>query len=232
MGKFKSSAYFVITNFVTSLNIIFGFFSIIYSQHDKFQIAASFIVIAAVFDALDGKVASYLKAYSDFGMQYDSFCDLVSFGVAPAVLIYNYFDLPFSPLMIFVAGIPLYAGAIRLAIFNSTIETYEKSYFVGLPITASALTLASYILMIDYLPYSFEVKKLFAFFLIITLGGLMLSKVKYFAIPRFKKFGLIKFSFLAVAIILLIRIEKRLLFPFFIIFILYGMIKSFFRRGE
>ncbi len=227
MKDFRSSAFFIITNFVTILNLVFGFLSIHHSFNGEFMQAALFIFYAAVFDALDGKVASYLKSYSDFGVEFDSICDVVSFGAAPAYLLMQCFEMNSSPYMLLFAGLPLFAGAIRLARFNSTLTTYDKRYFVGLPITASALTIASFILFMEYDKWiwSDESAKVFAYGLIFLLSFLMLSTIRYFVIPKFKKYGLIKFALLAIAIVAMVTVCKWLLFPFLMLFVLSGILR-------
>lgn len=227
MKDFRKNAFFAITNFVTILNLVFGFISVLYSVNGEWVNAALCIFYAAVFDALDGKVASYLKAYSDFGVEFDSICDVVSFGVAPSILLLYYFEMNASVWIMLFAGLPLFAGAIRLARFNSTLTTYDKRYFIGLPITSSALTIAAYILGIEKNMITFDggVLKYIAYTMIIVLSFLMLSSIKYIVIPKFKRHGLLKFAGLAIFIVALVTYYKWLLFPFLMIFILSGIIR-------
>ncbi len=227
MKDFRSNAFFAITNFVTILNLVFGFLSILYSVNGEWINAALCIFYAAVFDALDGKVASYLKAYSDFGVEFDSICDVVSFGVAPSLLLLYYFEMNTSVWVMLFAGFPLFAGAIRLARFNSTLTSYDKRFFIGLPITSSALTIAAYILGIEKNMITFDdgMLKYIAYGMIVLLSFLMLSSIKYFVIPKFKKHGLIKFAALSIVIVALVTYYKWLLFPFLMVFILSGILR-------
>ncbi len=137
-----------IPNLITSLNIVFGSLSVIFSIQNNLEYAAWCIFFAAVFDFFDGMSARLLKAYSDIGKELDSLADLISFGLAPGMIIYQLlmgFDetlmicqtnvLPYTALLL-----PLFA-AWRLAIFN--VSTNQKESFIGLPVPANALFFVS-----------------------------------------------------------------------------------------
>lgn len=122
-----------IPNAITCLNVASGCVAIALTFDGKFELACLAICAAALFDFLDGAMARLLKAYSDMGKELDSLSDLVSFGVAPACLVY--FNLP-EPANYFALAIPV-CGALRLAKFN--IDTRQTTGFIGLPIPANAL---------------------------------------------------------------------------------------------
>jgi len=152
----KKIRYFTLPNILTLFNLISGSFAIYFafeSEYEKLYYASYFIFIACVFDMLDGAVARMTNSVSDIGKHLDSLADLVSFGVAPAVIIYqmikssmeiNTFsiDLPLTDILILFSPILLVvAGALRLAKFN--VDSRQKDYFLGLPIPASAIFFAS-----------------------------------------------------------------------------------------
>lgn len=137
-------------NTITLLNIIFGSLSLIYTIHGSFTNAAIFIILAVVMDGLDGKVARRLDIMSEFGKELDSLCDLVSFGVAPALLIYMQVLNPYLySLGIIAAVLYIVCGAFRLARFNTL---NISDYFVGIPITLAGLLVALVSLFAARLP--------------------------------------------------------------------------------
>lgn len=122
-----------IPNTVTCLNITSGCIAVVFAFNGNYQAASIAICAAAVFDFLDGAVARLLNAYSQMGKELDSLSDLVSFGIAPAAMVYTL--LP-EPICYFAIAIPI-CGALRLAKFN--IDTRQVNGFIGLPIPANAL---------------------------------------------------------------------------------------------
>jgi len=123
-----------LSNFITLLNLASGFISIIFAINEKFVLSASFIIAAAVFDYFDGKIARYFNIESDLGADLDSLSDLVSFGVAPAIMNYVLFK---NNLLVFFALIFVLCGAFRLASFN-VLKSKVKG-FVGMPITINGI---------------------------------------------------------------------------------------------
>ncbi|MDD3364790.1 MAG: CDP-diacylglycerol--serine O-phosphatidyltransferase [Syntrophomonas sp.] len=127
-------------NTVTLVNIVFGSLSLVSTLHGNYQSAAIFILLAVVMDGLDGRIARKFGIISDMGKQLDSLCDLVSFGVAPAILLYTQvlYSLPYS-LGLIAAIFYIMCGAFRLARFN---VLNISGYFVGIPITLAGAFLA------------------------------------------------------------------------------------------
>lgn len=122
-------------NFITFLNIILGSTSIVYTMNKDYKMAAIFILLAALMDSLDGKVARRLQTSSDLGRELDSLCDIVSFGVAPAILVYAQVLIePYHNLGLAMALLFIICGAYRLARFNIM---NLNGYFLGLPITGA-----------------------------------------------------------------------------------------------
>lgn len=137
---------YVLPNLITTLNMFFGFFALIYAIRGEYVWSAYAIVGAAVFDLLDGRVARMTRSTSKFGAEYDSLCDLVSFGVAPGVLLYLWALQPFGRLGWLVSFLFTACGALRLARFNVQATIIEKAYFQGLPIPMAAGIVASSVL--------------------------------------------------------------------------------------
>lgn len=143
-------AVYVLPNLLTSGNLFFGFLCMIRSLEGQFGLAAAAIFIAALFDMLDGRVARLTKGTSEFGVQYDSLCDVVSFGVAPAFMMYQFglFDvgrLGWAACFVYMA-----CGALRLARFNVQSSIGKAGGdFTGLPIPMAAGAVASYVLLMN-----------------------------------------------------------------------------------
>ena len=136
----------IVPSLFTMLNLFFGFFAILSALKGKYVTASWFIFAAAIWDVMDGKIARMAHAHSDFGVEFDSLADVVSFGVAPSVLIYQVYLYKLGPVGIILSFFPLLFGAIRLARFNVNQDSLDKENFTGLPIPAMAMTLAAYVI--------------------------------------------------------------------------------------
>ncbi len=145
--------------------------------------AAWWIIIAAILDALDGKVARLTGTSSEFGIEFDSIVDVVSFGVAPAALIYKYGLSGGGKIGLAVAFIFLSAGAIRLARFNTTATTGAKTAFTGMPIPAAAGILASYLLFTERVWSGLQGYD-FAVGLVVMCSIAMVSRFRYGILPK------------------------------------------------
>ena len=183
---------YVIPTTLTILNIFFGFRAIIYATRaieaitlrntsaaiDFFETACISLLVAAVFDTFDGMIARQLNATSEFGKEYDSLADVVTFGAAPAVLVYAWGLHVFEKLGGGIAFLFLAAVSLRLARFNVQTGKTDYRYFVGLPSPAGALTLAS---MIFYAPAPVEDRRFAIIVMVLTIATAfaMVSPVRY-----------------------------------------------------
>jgi len=161
----KSSA-----NTVTLINILFGSLSLVGTLHGNYKAAAVFILMAVVMDGMDGRIARKFGVSSEMGKELDSLCDLVSFGVAPALLLYSQVLLIFPYLLGLIAAIfYIMCGAFRLARFN---VLNIKEYFVGIPITLAGTVLAFVSLLAYFIP------EYLIFITVIFLSFMMISNIK------------------------------------------------------
>lgn len=173
---------YILPNLITTAGLFSGFYSVIASLRGDFLLAAIAIMIANVFDALDGRIARLTKTTSRFGIEYDSLCDLVAFGVAPGILVYRWGLEPWGTFGWLAASLYVTAGALRLARFNVLFETGEKRYFLGLPIPAAAEVIASTVIL--YYFFGAEgptYRHLIVLLMVYALAGLMVSNVRYFS---------------------------------------------------
>jgi CDP-diacylglycerol--serine O-phosphatidyltransferase len=216
---------YILPNLFTTGGLFSGFYSIIATIHGQYDVAAWFILIAAVFDGLDGRVARMTNTTSRFGVEYDSLADLVAFGVAPAVLMYMWALRPFGKLGWLAAFLYVVCGALRLARFNVQATTVESKSFLGLPIPAAAGMVASCVLLFYYLGGSGTIKKVSVLILIYSVAALMVSNLRYYS---FKDPDLVKrqpFGFLVLIIFMIIVIVARpeiMLFSLGLLYVVSG----------
>ena len=170
---------YVLPNLITSGSLFAGFYSIAATYNGQFEKAAMAIIIGVVLDGLDGRVARITHTTSKFGVEYDSLADLVSFGVAPAFLVYGWALSQFGRWGWLAAFLYLICGALRLARFNVQVNTVEKGKFNGLPIPAAATFVSSIIMLFFYLGGSGNLKHLALLLAIYVLAFLMVSTVRY-----------------------------------------------------
>jgi CDP-diacylglycerol---serine O-phosphatidyltransferase len=139
-------AVYILPNLITTGNLFWGFYSIVKSLQGDFWIAGIAILLAAVFDMLDGRVARMTKGTSEFGVQYDSLCDLVSFGCAPAFMMYQFALVNYGRVGWIFCFLYLACGALRLARFNVQSAIGQGSGdFTGLPIPMAAAVIATFV---------------------------------------------------------------------------------------
>lgn len=233
--KMRKGVY-ILPNLFTTGNLFCGFWAIISVFHEKFEYAAYAILLASVFDVLDGKVARLSGATSKFGVQYDSLADLVSFGIAPALLTFSWALRPYGKFGWLAAFLFVVCGALRLARFNVQSASGEVKYFKGLPIPAAALMIALTILLYLELIETGWVKDIAVLAMIYILAFLMVSNIRYFS---FKELDLAKrkpfsiFIFIILSMIVIIMQPIIVLFIFALAYVFSGpvmMIKAWRKR--
>lgn len=127
---------YLLPNMITTLSMFLGFLSMVWAVQGRFEEAGMAILVSALMDGLDGKVARLTNTASEFGVQYDSLADLVAFGLAPAMLLWQWQLQAFGRLGVAAAFIYAACGALRLARFNVSTAAVGKRFFIGLPIPA------------------------------------------------------------------------------------------------
>jgi CDP-diacylglycerol--serine O-phosphatidyltransferase len=178
-----------VPSFFTLMNLLSGFFSLIQTSAGNLEAAAWLIVLAAFFDLLDGFMARLARVSTDFGVELDSLSDVVSFGVAPSFLLYEFGLDQLGPLWgALLASLPALFGAVRLARFNTLASPDEKqAYFVGLPIPAQAGTVVVFILtFFDATWFDVLERRQLSVLItiVIVLSALMVSPIRFPALPQ------------------------------------------------
>jgi CDP-diacylglycerol---serine O-phosphatidyltransferase len=197
---------YVLPNLVTTASLFCGFYAIIAAISGNFYHAALSILIAAVLDGLDGRIARLTRTTSAFGIQYDSLSDLIAFGVAPGILVFLWALKPFNRFGWMAAFLYVVCGALRLARFNVQTGQISNKYFVGLPIPASASIVATTILFIYQIGGTGSTGYLAVLILIYVLSFLMVSNVPY---PSFKGLKLAErrsFNFLVAVVLVFVLV--------------------------
>lgn len=216
---------YILPNLLTTGNLLCGFWAIISVFQERFYFAAVAILLAAVFDVFDGKVAKLSGATSKFGMQYDSLADLVSFGMAPALLAFSWALRPYGKFGWLAAFLFVACGAIRLARFNVLASSGETKYFKGLPIPVAAAMIAFTILLYFQLIETGWVKDIVILVMIYILAFLMVSNIRYFS---FKELELAKrkpfsiFIFVVLSLIVIVMEPVVVLFAFVLFYVFSG----------
>ena len=215
----------IVPSFFTMANMFCGFYSVILATSQKFSQAAWLIVAAAVLDSLDGKLARMTKSSSEFGVQYDSLADVISFGLAPTVLLYTSTLFRWGSIGLFFSFLPLVFGSIRLARFNVRLEGTDKNYFEGLPIPAAAMALATFVIFNFYFWERLRWTKVF-FVISITVSILMVTNFRYEVMPNFSLGGgrknAIRMLLVLLCVVAIIAYPHETFFPLVILYVVSG----------
>jgi len=220
----------VVPSLFTVLNIFCGFMSLIASTGNDFTTAAWLIILGAIFDSLDGIMARITKSSSAFGVEFDSLSDVVTFGAAPSLLMYQVHLHSLGGIGVLVSSMPMIFGGIRLARFNVQLVGFDKDFFRGLPIPAQAVTICSFVL--SYTNGTGGITgwqaDIFAP-LVIVLSLLMVSSLKYDTLPKFSKRSVkehpLRFSIFLVAGVIVAVTRGRALFPVLVFFVSTGLVR-------
>ncbi len=225
---------YILPNLLTTFNLFCGFFSILKTMEQNYVAAAYFIIAAAVFDLLDGRVARMTNATSAFGAEYDSLNDLISFGLAPSLLMYYMTLKDLGRIGWVAAFLYLACGALRLARFNVQKQISDTTYFQGLPIPMAAGIISSAVLAFHEL--NFTTKNSFLLlFMMLLLAFVMVSDFNY---RSFKDVDLKKrlpFTFLVGGVLICTIIALNPGIMFFVLFMTYatlGAVIGFFKKGK
>ena len=229
-GKKLGMYIYILPNLVTTANLFCGFYSIIYSIKGEFKIAAIAVVVAAIFDLLDGRLARLTHATSKFGAEYDSLCDLVSFGLAPSLLMFQWALSPFGRLGWLACFLFAACGALRLARFNVQVGVVEKNYFQGLPIPMAAGIVASAYLAFEDMGWSevVEWQSRGLLFMVMLLGIVMVSNFRYRSFKDLDLKQRLPFKYLIMGVILLFVVALRPEVMLFILFLSYALLGAIF----
>lgn len=231
---------YLLPNLLTTAALFAGFYAIVAAMNGRFEQAAVAIYIAMVLDGLDGRVARLTNTQSEFGAEYDSLSDMVSFGVAPALVMYEWslasmvdYGWQWGKLGWLGAFIYVAAAALRLARFNARASVTDKRYFQGLPSPAAAAVVAGMVWVFFDLGIAGAEVAPFALAVIAMSGILMVSNISYYSFKGIDFHN--KVPFVAMLVIVLVFVfasidPPTVLFGFFLLYALSGPVIGIVRR--
>lgn len=230
--KDRRKGIYILPNLFTAASLFCGFYAIISAMGERYEAAAVAIFLSGLLDGLDGRVARLTRSTSQFGVEFDSLSDLVAFGVAPAILAFQWALASFGRLGWLAAFMFVVCGALRLARFNVQKNVEDVSYFKGLPIPAAACFIASLVLFVSSWEGDLETRSHLILVMIYILSFFMVSTIPYYS---FKKLDLknhkpfnVLVSIILVALVIAYK-PMVMLFLIMLLYILSGPTITFYR---
>lgn len=231
---------YLLPNLLTTGSLFAGFYGIIASIDGHYTAAAIAVIIAGVLDGLDGRLARLTGTESDFGKQYDSLSDMVSFGLAPAVIVYQWglvrmaeYGWMWAKLGWLAAFLYAVGGALRLARFNTRPHRGDRRFFEGLPSPSAAGLMMSMVWLGTTLGWSGVGALLLAFVVAIAAGLLMVSPFPFYSFKEFHAQGRISFAYIFViplTFVLIAMDPPAVLFAIGVLYALSGPLLALWRR--
>ncbi len=220
---------YLLPNLLTTAALFSGFYAIASAISSHYEKAAVLIFVSLVLDGLDGRVARMTNTQSDFGAEYDSMADMVSFGAAPAIVMYLWALSSLGQAGLIGAFIHLAGGALRLARFNTQLGTQDKRYFQGLPSPAAAAILAGLVWISEKYEYGIEGLPWLVMLMTVVTGLLMVSNFRYYSFKDINFRGKVPFVVLIgvmVGFAITLSNPATVLFVFFFGYALSGPVMT------
>jgi len=212
---------YLLPNMITMSSMFLGFVSMVWAVQGRFEDACLAILVSALMDGLDGKVARMTNTASEFGVQLDSLADLVAFGLAPAMLLWQWQLDCFGSFGMGAAFIYAGCGALRLARFNVSTAVVSKRFFIGLPIPAGGCTVVTFVFFASLFPDMLKPTiPWLTLLLAVGLGILMFSRIRYFS---FKEYDFLRAHPIRTMLIFLFLLAALVAWPRFFSFVLCAL---------
>ena len=211
---------YLLPNLLTTAGLFSGFYAVVSSMNGHFISAAVAIFIAMIFDGLDGRVARMTKTQSEFGAEYDSMADMLSFGIAPGIVAYNWALSSFGKFGWLAAFIYVACAALRLARFNTQVGVADKRYFQGLASPAAAAVIASIVWVGSEYQINGQDYGYIIGFITIVLGLLMVSNFRYNSFKEVDWKGKVNFVVVLLIVLAFVVIASS---PENILLIIFGL---------
>jgi CDP-diacylglycerol--serine O-phosphatidyltransferase len=226
---------YLLPNAFTTANLFCGFFAIVMAMNLKFDYASVAIFAAMLLDSVDGRVARLTNTQSEFGAQYDSLSDMLSFGAAPGLIVYEWALRGMGKLGWLAAFVYCAGAALRLARFNTNIGVVDKRYFQGLPSPAAAALVTGFVWLMDDMRFTGPDLSWFAWTITLYAGLTMVTNVPFYSFKEinFKK----SVPFIAIFVIVLVFVlissdPPKVLFGMFVLYGLSGYVVYFWRLSK
>ena len=228
-GRIRRTGIYWLPNAITTVALFFGFYAIVQAMNNRFEAAAMGVLAAMVFDGLDGRVARLTRTTSPFGAEYDSLSDMAAFGVAPALVIYEWALKGMGRLGLVAAFVYCACAALRLARSNTNIGVLDKRFFQGLPSPAAAGLIAGFVWTME--AFDLEPRRIYemrwlAWGLAVFAGLTMVSNVRFYSGKDINLRKSVPFSVvvaIAMAMVFLLMFSSTLPEMLFILFVGYGV---------
>jgi CDP-diacylglycerol---serine O-phosphatidyltransferase len=228
-NRIRRRGIYLLPNLFTTVALFAGFYAIVQAMNGRFDQAAIAIFVAMVLDGIDGRVARLTKTQSAFGAEYDSLSDMVSFGAAPALVVYEWALRGMGKLGWIAAFVYVAAAALRLARFNTMLEVADKRYFQGLPSPSAAALVAGFVWIIEDYGVDPESIRAVAWVVTVFAGLSMVSNVRYYSFKTInlrRSVPFVAVIMIVLAIALLIYQPSVVLFAGFVAYALSGLVLS------
>ncbi len=221
--KGTHSGIYLLPNLLTTSSLFAAFYSIVASLKAQYEVAVVAIFIGMIADGLDGRIARMTNTQTAFGAEYDSLSDMVTFGVAPALLLYSWGLHELGKIGWLIAFIYTAAVALRLARFNTQLETADKRYFQGLSSPPAAAVVASYIWLCQQQDWSSLSMVVLAACFAVSAAILMVSNIRYYSFKKVDFKGKVPFLYLLMIVILFVAIAADPSLLLFVTSLLYAL---------
>ena len=228
-NRIRRRGIYLLPNLFTTAALFAGFYAIVQAMNQRFDQAAAAIFIAMVLDSLDGRVARLTRTQSAFGAEYDSLSDMVSFGAAPALVVYEWTLRGMGKLGWIAAFVYVAGAALRLARFNTMLEVTDKRWFTGMPSPAAAALVAGFVWIVDDYGLAPVEVKWWAWAITLFAGLTMVSNVRYYSFKTVnlkKSVPFVMIFAIALTIALISYQPPIVLFAGFVAYSLSGYIGS------
>lgn len=222
-AKRQRRGIYLLPNLLTTAALFSGFYAIVAAMNGRFEAAAVAIFVAMLFDGLDGRIARMTNTQSAFGAEYDSLSDVISFGLAPALVAYEWSLSGLGKLGWMAAFFYAATTALRLARFNTQIGTADKRYFQGLPCPAAAAVIAGLVWFVT--DYGLEAEKLasLAFAITVMTGILMVTNVRFYSFKELDLRGKVPFTAIVGIMLAFVLVQSNPPLVLFSVALLYAI---------
>jgi CDP-diacylglycerol--serine O-phosphatidyltransferase len=241
----RSRGIYLLPNLLTTGGLFAGFYAILAAASGRFEVACIAVFVAGLFDSLDGRIARYTGTTSEFGVQYDSLADLVSFGMAPALVMYHWAlvhlkadasvlgKVGWAASFLYVA-----CAALRLARFNTQVGSADKRWFIGLASPAAAGLMVAFVWTFNDLGFSGMQLRHVALVVTVIAGLSMVSRIRYYSFKAAPRSERVPFLFMLMAVLVIVALfidPPKVLLLVGLIYLLSGPLMWLWqrrRRGE
>jgi len=222
-NRVRRRGIYLLPNLFTTAALFAGFYAIVQAMNANFDQSAVAIFVAMVLDGLDGRVARMTRTQSAFGAEFDSLADMVSFGAAPALVIYEWALRDLGKLGWIAAFVYVAGAALRLARFNTLLEVADKRWFQGLPSPSAAALVAGFVWIIDDLGYDPADLRWVAWAVTLFAGLTMVSNLKYYSFKAINLRKSVPFVAIFVIVLVLALLSYQPAIVLFAAFVAYGL---------